>query len=409
MTRYVIVGNGIAGVMAAQVIAKADSEADIHLYAAEPYRTYRRPQLPAYIAGEVTQSDVTYRPAEWYAQRSIRVHLDCPVERVDPAAHRVRLTDGALVPYDRLLLATGGRAWVPPLEGTGQRGFFTLRTLDDARAIRDYAALVREVVVVGGGLLGLETARALRSLGSEVAVLEFADHLLPRQLDHEGSAVLRGIMEGLGVRVFTGVAAEALLGGGVVSGVRLKGGQEIVAGMVVCTAGMRPEVTLARRAGLEVGRGVVVDEHLRTSAGDVYAAGDAAEAEGAIYGIIPAAIEQARAAAANMVEPGSVVYSGTMPATTLKVAGAELTCLGECVAEGKGLVQLRRVDPARGCYRKLALRDGRIVGAILLNDRARASAARRLIAQGTDVSAYAGRLLDDGFDLKGLVGSKARR
>jgi nitrite reductase (NADH) large subunit len=403
MTRYVVVGNGIAGVTAAQAIARADAGADLYVYAAEPHPYYRRPQLPAYIAGEATEKDITYRPPEWYEREGIHVHLDSPVAELDASAHRVRLSDGSAVAYERLLLATGGWAWTPPMEGAEQRGVFTLRTLDDARAIRSCAGTVEHAVVVGGGLLGLETARALRASGVEVTVVEIADHLLPRQLDREGAAVLQGILEGMAIRVVTGAVAKTVLGDGTAAGLVLEGGQELPAGLVFCSAGWRPEVTLARQAGLEVERGVVVDKHLRTSAEDVYAAGDVAQAAGRLYGIVPAAIEQARVAAANMVAPGSVAYTGTLPFTTLKVVGAELTSVGNCTSEDEGLLQLRHVDLASRHYRKLVVQDGRLVGAILLNDRERTLPVRRLIEQEADVSSYVDHLLDDDLDLKALA------
>lgn len=398
MDRYVIIGNGVAGVTAAQSIARARPGADLHIYAAEPYPYYRRPQLPDYIAGIVAEADIFYRPPEWYEQQGIRVHLNAPVAELDPSAHHLRLTDGTAVPYDRLLLATGGLAWMPPIEGVNCRGVFTLRTLDDARAIRQFAQSARRGVVVGGGLLGLETARALRALGLEVTVLEFAPYLMPRQLDREGAAVLEMLLERMGIQAVTGAVSEAILGDGTVQAVRLKDGREFPADLVVCSTGIRPDVTLARQAGLTVALGVVVDEHLQTSAPDVYAAGDVAEAGGIVYGIVPAAIEQARVAAANIVAPGSAIYAGTLPATTLKVVGAELTSLGECVTEGADLLQLRRTDPQSGRYRKLALRDGRIVGAILLNEREHTSPIRQLMERGTDVSAYADLLMEENPD-----------
>ncbi|MGB9776527.1 MAG: NAD(P)/FAD-dependent oxidoreductase [Anaerolineae bacterium] len=403
MNRYVIIGNGVAGVTAAQSIARAQPGADLHIYAAEPYPYYRRPQLPDYIAGIVAEADIFYRPPEWYEQQGIRVHLSAPVAELDPQAHRLRLADGTEVPYDRLLLATGGRAWIPPIEGAGRPGVFTLRTLDDARAIRQFAQSARRGVVIGGGLLGLETARALRALGLEVTVLEFAPYLMPRQLDREGAAVLETLLQQMNIRTVTGAATEAVLGDGAVRAVHLKDGREFPADLVVCSTGIRSEVTLARQAGLAVNRGVVVDEYLQTSVPDVYAAGDVAEAGGIVYGIVPAAIEQARAAAANLVAPGSAIYPGTLPATTLKVVGAELTSLGECVAEGDDLILLRRADPQNGRYRKLALRDGRIVGAILLNERAHTSPIRQLMERGTDVSAYADLLMEEQPDWNRLM------
>lgn len=403
MERYVVVGNGVAGVTAAQAIARARPGADIHIYAVEPYPYYRRPQLPDYIAGVVTEADIFYRPSQWYEQQGLQVHLGTPVVELDPQAHRLRLADGREVPYDRLLLATGGLAWLPPMEGSDRRGVFTLRTLDDARAIRRFALSARRGVVIGGGLLGLETARALRALGLEVTVLEFAPYLMPRQLDREGAAVLETLLRQMEIHPVTGAVTEAILGDGAVRAVRLQDGREFPADLVVCSTGIRPDGALARQAGLAINRGVVVDRHLQTSAPDVYAAGDVAEWNGIVYGIVPAAVEQARGAAANMVTPGSTSYSGTLPATTLKVVGAELTSLGECTMESDDLVQLRRADPQAGRYRKLVLRDGRIVGAILLNEREHTAPIRQLMERHTDVSAYADRLMAETPDWGSLL------
>lgn len=403
MERYVVVGNGVAGVTAAQAIARARPGANIHIYAVEPYPYYRRPQLPDYIAGVVTEADIFHRPSQWYEQQGLQVHLGTPVVELDPQAHRLRLADGREVPYDRLLLATGGLAWLPPMEGSDRRGVFTLRTLDDARAIRRFALSARRGVVIGGGLLGLETARALRALGLEVTVLEFAPYLMPRQLDREGAAVLETLLRQMEIHPVTGAVTEAILGDGAVRAVRLQDGREFPADLVVCSTGIRPDGALARQAGLAINRGVVVDRHLQTSAPDVYAAGDVAEWNGIVYGIVPAAVEQARGAAANMVTPGSTSYSGTLPATTLKVVGAELTSLGECTMESDDLVQLRRADPQAGRYRKLVLRDGRIVGAILLNEREHTAPIRQLMERHTDVSAYADRLVAETPDWGSLL------
>jgi len=400
---YVIVGNGVAGVTAAQSIVRADPSAEVHIFGAEPYPYYRRPLLWEFIAGQIEQDELTFRPPEWYAQRGIHLHLGVPATTLDPAAHRLTLADGSQADYDRALLATGGRPFVPPCEGTDKEGVFTLRTLDDARAIKAYAQQVATAVVIGGGLLGLETARALHTAGLDVTVVEFFPYLLPRQLDQEGAQVLQSLLEAQGLRVITGGTTEAVLGDVCADCIRLKDLRIVAGDLVLFSTGIRSEVSLAQEAGLEVNRGIVVDGHLQTSAEDIFAAGDAAEFDGRVYGIIPPAIEQARVAAANMVAPGSTTYAGTLPTTTLKVAGAELTSLGECVVEGDEYTQLRHADPAGGHYRKVVLRDGRIVGAILLNDKERTKPITQLVERGMDVSAYADRLLDDDFDLKSLL------
>lgn len=401
--KYLIVGGGVAGVMAAQAIARADPTAQVHIFGAEPHPYYQRPRLWEFIAGKIERDALYFRPPVWYAERGIHLHLGVRVTEIDPHAHRLTLADGSRVEYDRLLLAMGGHPFVPPFEGVRKKGVFTLRTLEDALAIKEYAQGIATAAVIGGGLLGLETARALLSPGLEVAVIEFVPHLLPRQLDVEGAQILQSRLETLGLRIVTDAATEAILGDERAVGVRLKDGRVIDGELVLISTGIRSRVELAREAGLEVNRGVVVDEQLRASATDVYAAGDVAEFEGVVYGIIPAAIEQARAAAMNMVSSSSATYGGTVPATTLKIVGINLTCLGEATATGDEFTILRRSDAADVVYRRLALREGKIVGAILLGDTQNVQSLKKLIATGRDVSAYSDRLLDESFDLKALA------
>lgn len=409
--RYVIVGNGVAGVTAAQSLVRADPSAEVHILGAEPYPYYPRPRLWEFLAGEIEQETLFFRPLEWYAAKGIQVHLDTRVTALDPAEHRLTLADGSTIHYDRLLLATGARSFVPPFAGADKDGVFTLRTLDDARAMKAYACGehrrtandARSVVVIGSGLLGLETARALLSLGLDVSVIESEPHLLRRQLDAEGAQFLQARLEAMGLQFLTGAMTETILGNERATGVRLKDGRVVEGEMVLIATGIRSRVELARAAGLEVNHGVIVDEQLRTSATDIYAAGDVAEFGGVIYGIIPAAVEQARAAAANMVADGSAIYGGTVPATTLKIVGIDLTCLGDATASGDGCVILRQVDPATGVYRRLALRDGKIVGAILLGDTQNVQPVKQLIATERDVSAYSDQLLDEDLDLKALA------
>jgi nitrite reductase (NADH) large subunit len=401
--KHVIVGNGVTGVTAAQSIIQADPAAEVYVFGAEPYPYYRRPLLWEFIADQIGQDALFFRPPSWYAERGINLYLGVQATALDPTAHRLTLSDGSRAEYDRLLLATGGKPFVPPCQGTDKAGVFNLRTLADALAIKTYAKDVRTAVVIGGGLLGLETARALRTAGLDVTVVEFFPYLLPRQLDVEGAQVLQALLETQGLKTLTGGATEAILGDGRANGIRLQDGRVVPGELVLFSTGIRSEVELAQSAGLEVNRGIVVDGHLQTSAEDVFAAGDAAEFEGRVYGIIPPAIEQARDAAANMTAPGSATYSGSIPGTTLKVAGAELASLGECVVEGDDYTQLRHADLPAGHYRKFVLREGHIVGAILLNDKQRVRPVSRLIERNVDVSAYADRLLDDGFDLTSLL------
>lgn len=394
--RFVIVGNGAAAVLAAETLLREAPAAHIEIYGEEPYLAYRRPQLPEYLAGGVEVERMLIHPAAWYEERGIAVHRGARVESLDPAAGMIHLADGRSMPYDRLLLATGSSAFIPPILGADLPGVFSLRTLDDARRIREYAQGRRQAVVIGGGLLGLEAARGLRALGLEVTVLEVYGWLLPRQLDRPGAEVLAGLIEGLGIHILTGAAAECIAADSSVSSLRLQDGRELAADLILISAGVRPRVELAQHAGLAVNRGVVVDEHLRTSAESIYAAGDVAEFQGRCYGILPAVWEQSPIAAANMAGR-EALYRGTTPSTTLKVVGVDLTSIGEVNPEGEGFAELRRVEPAAGRYTKLVLRQGRLVGAILMGDRRRVRLFERLVKEKADVSAYAERLLDPGF------------
>ena len=412
MLRHLIVGNGVTGITAAQHIARADTSAQVHVYGAEPYPYYQRPKLWQYLAGEVEQDALYFRPLEWYASRGIQVHVNARVAALDPAEHRIRLADGSWETYDRLLLATGGQSFIPPFEGVDKQGVFALRSLDDALAIKRYAGQVSSVAVVGGGLLGLETARALLTPGRRVSVIEIAPHLLPRQLDVTGAQVLQARLEGMGLRVYAGAATHSIMGNSRAHGVRLVNGRAVSGELIVLSTGIRSRIELAREAELEVNRGIVIDEHMRTSAPDVFAAGDAAEYQGVVYGIIPAAIEQAQTVAANMANgqmPASsaATYHGTVPSTTLKVVGIDLTCLGDSTADGDEYLVLRYSDQAAGVYKRLALREGSVVGAILMGDVQDARWLQQLIAEKRDVSAYGGRLLDGGMDLKALAQGKS--
>jgi len=405
--RFVILGNGVAGVNAARYIARSGlADASVEVFTDEPFAYYPRPKLSDFLAGAVSQSDMIQYTPDWYQSHGIQLHLNTRIAQLDVAGKRLLSDNGASIPYDRLLLASGGRSNVPPIRGADKAGVFTLRTLADALAIREYAAHATNAIVIGGGLLGLEAARGLHLLGLKVRVIEFFPRLLPRQLDEAGANILQKKIESLGIQVVTDAATDELTGAERVSGAKLKDGRRFSAELALISAGVRSNVELPQAAGLKVNRGVVVDAAMRTSAPDIWAAGDVAEFAGRVWGIIPAAVEQARVASANIVAPdgaGAATYTDIVPSNTLKVLGIDLTSIGTVNPEGEGFIELRRSDADANVYEKLVLRDGKIVGAILLGNKERVAPVTQLIAKGTDVSAYAGQLLSDGLDLKTLL------
>ena len=341
-------------------------------------------------------------PSEWYEKNRIGLHLGSKVERIDPAT-KTYTVKGESARFDRLVLANGASAFIPSLKGLPKRNVFTLRTLEDAKNIMAAAGKAKRAAIIGGGLLGLETARALATgfKGLDITVLEYAEHLLMRQLDHEGATILRRWVEAGGTKVVTKAETEELLGDGAVTGLRLKDGRTVEADLVIVSAGARPNLGLAREAGLKVNRGVVVDGSLRTSHPDVFALGDVAEFDGKTWGIIPPALDQARVAAKKILGLDSADYKGTVPSNTLKVMGIDLTSIGvvggEHGAKDPTLQEIRATSADGNVYRKFVVKEGRMVGAILLGTKKDVNKVSKLVKEGTPVDAFKDRLSDPGF------------
>ena len=299
-------------------------------------------------------------PDAWYDDNRITCWLNTRALAIDRDAGEVLLGTGERLPFDRLILATGSEAYVPDIPGFGAPGTFVLRTAADALGVREYVqqAGAEHAVVAGGGLLGLEAAYAVHKLGLRTTVLERGPWLLRRQLDERAGELLRGYLTNLGLEILVGAEAAAVEAGRVVLG----DGRRLQADVFLVAAGISPAVDLARRAGLDVARGVLVDDRLRTSDERIFAVGDLAEWRGSVLGLWPVAVEQAEVAAENAVG-GSRPYAGTIPVTMLKVVGVELLSIGAIA----GPDEIVDADPDSLRYRKLVLDDeGRAVGGILL-------------------------------------------
>jgi len=291
---------------------------------------------------------------------------------------------------------------VPPISGSTRPGVFVLRTLDDAKKLIEHLGAHKRAVVLGGGLLGLEIARAIRNREAEVTVVEFFDRLLPRQLDPAAAAILKAQFEAAGIRIRLSATAKEVFGDDGVSGLRFESGPDLEGDSVIVAAGIKPEIGAAVEAGLEVGKGIIVDDRLRTSAPGIFAAGDAAEHRGRIYGIIPAAFEQARTAAYSMLGQDKS-YPGTMPFNTLKVAGLYLTSVGEIDTDGPGAESFVRSDPEAGLYKKIVVQNGRLIGAIWMGTKKGASEISRLVAAKKSIAPLNEQLLKDDFDFSEMI------
>jgi NADPH-dependent 2,4-dienoyl-CoA reductase/sulfur reductase-like enzyme/ferredoxin len=358
--RVVVLGNGIAGVTAADHVRRRHPDCAIDVVAAEPHPLYNRMGISRLIYGRSAMVGLHLLPDAWYDDNRITCWLNTRAVEIDREARQVLLGTGERLPYDRLILATGSEAHVPEIPGFGGDGTFVLRTASDALRIREYVqqAGAQSAVIAGGGLLGLEAAYSLLKLGLHTTVLERSRWLLRRQLDEAAGELLRGYLGNLGIEVLVESEIAALEDGAAV----LADGRRLPADVVLVAAGIEPSTALARSAGLDVGRGVLVDDRLRTSDERIFAAGDLAEWRGSILGLWPVAVEQAEVAAENAVG-GTRDYAGTVPVTMLKVVGVELLSAGAIT----GPRERAEADPDSLRYRKLVLdADDRVIGAILL-------------------------------------------
>ena len=382
MTKYVIVGNGVAGFTAAQNIRKIDAQGEISIVSNEDLPPYYRIRLNDYIAGEVSEQGLQLKNPSWYQENSIDLLLNTEVETGDPEKKIIVTTEGSQIEYDKLLIATGSHSFIPPVEGADKEGVFALRNIHNAREISQWAQGVENVVMIGGGLLGLETANALRKLGKRVVVVEFFPRLLPRQLDEEGAAKLRSNMEKMGFEFKLGLKTKTLQGEDIVNTALLDNGDEIPAEMTVFSAGVRPNIQLASSMDLQLNKGIVVDDYLQTSDPDIYAAGDVAEWSGTLYGIWQPAMEQGQIAGANMAGE-SDIYQGTTMSTKLKVVGIDLASAGEIDTEGK---YESKVYSEGDAYKKVIIDNNRIIGCIMLGDLQDFNRITKIMGDGTDVS-----------------------
>ena len=409
MTRVVVIGNGMAGSRVVQELRARDSAVAITVFAAEAHASYNRILLSELLAGRTQVDDIYLVPDGWYADNDVAVHAGVAAVSIDRDRRVVVGDDGTIAPYDAVVLATGSRPWVPPVDGITANGalvdgLVAFRTVDDCRRILELATPTSRVVVVGGGLLGLEAARGLAGRGLAVEVVHPMGHLMERQLDVGAGGVLARSLRDLGVRVRLGVTAAAVRtdADGRVCAVELTDGDVVDSDLVVLACGIRPDVALARVAGLDVAQGVVVDAQLRSvSDGSVFAIGECAQHDGIVYGLVAPAWEQASVVADVITgHRRDARYAGSRVVTRLKAAGVDLASMGDPTGEphdaDREVVQY--TDPARGTYKKLVIRDGRLVGAILLGDCATAGSVVQLFDRGAAVPSDPMSLLFHGLD-----------
>ncbi len=421
--KLVVIGNGMAGArVVEEILRREPGMFDISMFGAEPYGNYNRILLSNVLNRSQSATEIFMNPLAWYRENRITLHAGVKAARIDRdrrvvVGRPLRRTDvpyapafegeGAPVeaPYDHVILATGSRPFVPPMEGFGQPGTFLFRTIDDCERIADYAKSCRKAAVIGGGLLGLEAARGLMAHGVEVTVLEAAPQLMMAQLDAESGRMLKATMEGMGVRVLLEkITTRIVSEGGRIAHLLMKDGSRVETDMVVVSAGIRPIVEVAQTSGLSVDKAVVVDDQMRTSDPDVFALGECVQHRGKIYGLVDPIWEQANVLADVLTGKNPrAAYPGSKLGTKLKVMGVELASMGETkpASDADEVVVYR--EEKRGIYKKVIIREERLAGAILLGDASMSSTLMQMYLAGSKVPDRRADLLFEAPEEKSLL------
>ncbi len=388
----VIIGNGMATMRLVEELSqRALGRYAIAVIGEEPRLAYNRVLLSSVLAKEVSRGDVELRSQAWYRAHGVSLIYGQRVTAIDADTRRVKLANGGTLPFNKLVLATGSKPIRLNVPGMDLPGVLTFRDLGDVDSIEKAALRNRKAVVIGGGLLGLEAAYGLAKVGLQVSVIHLMDRLMERQLDARGSAMLKAAVEAKGIAVYLNAETAAIKGAQRAQSVVLKDGREIGGDLVVVAAGIRANADLAQGAGLDVGRGIVVDDHMQTGKANIYSIGECAEHRGLCYGLVEPAYEQARVLALHLCG-SDARYDGSVLATNLKVSGVSVFSAGDFIGAA-GTEQIVLSDPGLGSYKKLVIAQGRLVGAVLFGDTADGLWYLELIRSGASIDAIRGDLM----------------
>ncbi|WP_298111324.1 FAD-dependent oxidoreductase [Bradyrhizobium sp.] len=365
----VIVGNGMAAARLVDELARvALGRYAIAVIGDEPRLAYNRVLLSSVLAGETASHEIELRPASWWRDRGVTLKYGCAVSEIDVGRRELKIAGEESVGFSKLVLATGSSPLRLDVPGAGLSGVSSFRDSRDVDLLLALAAAKKRVVVIGGGLLGLEAAYGVAKAGAPVTLLHLMDRLMERQLDAPAAALLKSLVEKKGIDVLLNANTARILGQSRAEAVELADGRQIDADAVIFAAGIRPNVALAKEAGIAVNRGIVVDDRLQTGTDDIFALGECAEHRGICYGLVEPAYEQAKALAQHLAGR-SAAYQGSVVATNLKVSGVNVFSAGEFLATDRSEAIVFS-DVRRGTYKKLVIENGRLAGAVLVGDTA---------------------------------------
>ncbi|SHH73048.1 nitrite reductase large subunit NirB [Pollutimonas bauzanensis] len=386
--KLVVVGNGMAGIRTLEELLKLDPDLyEITVFGSEPYPNYNRILLSPVLTGEQTIQDIILNDTSWYEENGIALRLNCTVTQINRARKEVIADDGTVAKYDRLLLATGSNPFILPVPGKDLKGVITFRDIRDVNLMIDASTRLRHAVVIGGGLLGLEAANGLAVRGMKVCVVHLGSTLLDRQLDGAAARLLQKNLEGRGLEFLMDHQTEAIVGddAGAVKAIRFKDGTELATDLVVMAVGIRPNTDLAERAGIYTERGIIVNDTLQTYDPSIYAVGECVSHRGMAYGLVAPLFEQAKVAANHLAFHGIGRYSGSTISTKLKVTGIDVFSAGDFTGNAD-TEAITLADPVGGVYKKLVIKDDKLIGACLYGDTVDGAWYFRLIREGKSIA-----------------------
>ncbi|EMT39916.1 FAD-dependent oxidoreductase [Thermoanaerobacter thermohydrosulfuricus] len=400
--KIVIIGNSVAMVGAVEAIRKYDTSSEIVVISDETYHVYSRPLISYYLGNLVSEDKMIYREKDFYRKNKVETIFGIKVVSIDERKKEVYLENGDSISFDKLLIATGGKPIIPPVEGLNKKNVHTFIKMDDAKKLKEAAKPGSKAVIVGGGLIGFKAAEGLHHLGVDVTIVELADRILSTILDTEGASLVSQSLQNDGIKIITGTTVDKIIGDEYVKGVLLKNGQELEADNLIIAIGVVPNVDVVKNTSISINRGILVDNTMKTSVEDVYAAGDVAEGydmlveSNRVVPIWPNAYMQGEIAGLNMIGINKS-FKGIFPMNSIGYKNTNMITAGITNPQQEEFEIISKIDHNRRSYKKFVVKENRLVGFILINDIDRAGLFTGFIKNETDITPFKKYLLNDDF------------